>query len=246
MTTIVFDRTGGVVCSDSRWSILGSFGIVYTDDAPFYKIAVTPDQVWLFAGNALQIDGMKQYLQKYPNVAGRPAIDLKSIDRMAIIVAGKDGQLIDYHQPDIVMPNQQLPEFVAAGTGSLAAAEEWGRSTCPKLAVEAAKTRDVSSGGQLMYFNLITHETNVGQCHGIGCVTKALIEKGKVMFINDAQVYTFEEAAKRHPDVKKLYDSAATGGLSAQVQAPCDAMYNSASDDQKRGFLAKVGIPVAD
>lgn len=246
MTTIVLDLGRGLGCSDSRWSIPRDFGVLYTDDAPFYKISVTPDEIWLFAGLAPQIDNFKRYLMQYPTPSGRPDVHLSFIDQMAIIVAGKDGQIKGWHQVDIMRPSPSAPSFVAAGTGSTYAAAEWLVTKDPMLAIEAAKKRDISSGGQVMFVNLATLESNVGACHGVGCLDQSFIKTGKVMFTNDAKVYSFEEAAKLHPEVKKLFDSAATGGLSNQVQAPCDAIYNSATDEQKKEFLTKVGIPVSE
>lgn len=247
MTTIVYDQAKGLVCSDSRWSVPREFWVLYVDEAPFYKIAVTEDEVWLFAGAAPQIDRFKKYLAQYSNKGSRPSISLDWLDAISVLVADPiTGCLVGSHQADIIWPTLENPSLAAAGTGSSHAVLCWMANKCPKHAVETAKQRDIYSGGQVNYFGLSSRETNLGVCQGMGCLNDAFLEGGKVMFTNEARVYTFSEAAKINAEVAELLDSAASGALAAHVQAPCDAMFNASSESEKRSFLATVGIPVQE
>lgn len=228
MTTTVYDKAQSMVACDSRWSIPGDFGVLYVDEAPFQKIEVFRDRVFVFAGRAPVIDLWKKYLRAASNGLNVPQPSLEGI---ALLIAETGtGALVDSYQQDIMLPDPMSPETVFAGTGSTHAARCWIANKCPKRAVESAMNYDVYSGGEVRFLELLTGNSNLIECQGIESLGQAFIEKGMVMFTRNDQEkgpIPFKDAAAMDPAVAELYHGkAANGSLIQDVQAPCDGVFN--------------------
>lgn len=233
MTTTVYDRATKVVACDSRWSIPGAFGVLYVDDAPFQKIEVTDDSVFIFAGMAPVIDQWKKHLRARKAGQLTPQPPLAGIAVLAAEIGS--GSVVAHWGQDIVYPDPNNPDIFLAGTGSTHAARCWQTNKCPHKAVATAMSNDLYSGGTVRFFELETKQNNLIQCDGIEILNDAFLTRGMVMFNQEKGPVTFREAAQLHPDVANLYKQAANGALSEQVQAPCDAVFNKpTAEDEKR------------
>ncbi|MHB0825079.1 hypothetical protein ACYCFL_05545 [Stutzerimonas nitrititolerans] len=237
MTTTVYDKAKLRVACDSRWSIPGDFGVIFVDEAPFYKVGVYGKYAFLFAGRAPVISDWKRYLAL--SEAG-VSVGQPSLEGIAVLVAELDsGALVDSYMQDIMWPSTEEPQSVFAGTGSLHAANCWYINRSADRAIETAKGFDLCTGGPIRYVELSSGERNWRDCQGLDCLNNAFLEKGMVM-LNRADrnnsVIPFAQAAEMDPSVAELYNKAASGALGSEVQAPCDAIFNHAPHDEQKRF----------
>ncbi|MBH3360425.1 hypothetical protein [Pseudomonas guariconensis] len=232
MTTTVYDKAKLLVSCDSRWSIPGDFGVLYVDEAPFQKIEVFRDNVFVFAGMAPGIDAWKKYLRM--KAAGMQ-VARPSLDGIAFCNAKIGcGTVLGYHEQDIILPGQAA---MFTGTGSTHAARCWIANGCAKKAVQSAMAYDICSGGVVRHLELSTGEGNLIKCEGIESLNQAFLDKGMVMLNRHDQekgAIPFKEAAALDPQVAALYGMAANGSLREHVQAPCDAVFNKPTEEDER------------
>ena len=238
MTTTVYNRDSGVVACDSRWSILGEFGVLYVDEAPFIKIERAGTAAFVFAGKAPVIHAWKLFLRSMER--GEPA-EQPTLEGIALLVARMGcGSLLDAHRQDIFLPNEEEADTVFAGTGSSHAARCWLSNKCAKRAVESAMQYDGNSGGPVRYVELLSGKHNLIACQGIESLEQAFLEKGMVMLTRNDQAkgpMPFKDAAEIDPAVRELYSQVATGAMRNEIQAPCDAVFSKPKpeDDARIG-----------
>lgn len=235
MTTNVFDSEKKTIACDSRWSVPGTFGVLYVDEAPFLKMEVTQKGVFVFAGCAPVIDAWKSHLKSIDLGTPTPAPTLKGI---ALLGAERGtGRLLGYSGQDIVLPHVNDIQASFAGTGSYYAAMCWLLNKSAQQAVSTAIGQDSNSGGSVRFYDLSTDVNNLVHCQGIASLDQAFLEKGMVMFnsMKNANPIPFKQAAEMNPAVNELYSKAASGSLRDQVQAPCDAIFNEPTpQDEER------------
>jgi hypothetical protein len=117
-----------------------------------------------------------------------------------------------------------------AGTGSFHAHECWRINGDAKKAVNSAKQVDWFSGGSVAFVDFSSGQDNLKNSTTISDVQQFLLDRGMVMYkTNKAQTMPVKDAAANDDEVKKVADAIANGEIIAS--APCDAMYNSWSDD---------------
>lgn len=221
MTTNVYDNAGGLLTSDSRWSIQADFGIMYVDDTGFDKIEEAAGNAFLFAGDSQVIQQWKDFLRSAPlSAAGRPGIT-----GIAILITDlTQGSLVYHYGQDIILPSYDNPLQSFAGSGAMYAAPCWQVNGCARLAVNSAKANDRFSGGEVKFFELATRENNLSNDIGVSELGNALLGKGMVMYNANSNTVPVQEAMKQDPRVAELCKKIANGQRS--LSAPCDAMFN--------------------
>lgn len=236
VTTNVYDSSKKLLSSDSRWSVKHSSGdfIVFVDDTGFDKIETARGHAFLFAGLASTIQDWKTYISSEPTGSlGHPSIDQIAL----LIVDVTSGKVVDHVGQDILLPNPDDPLTSFAGTGSIHAAECWLVNGCAKTAVESAKGFDLYSGGSVRYFELSTLKNNLLNTIDYDELRQAFTAQGMVMYIaNSHRQVPVNEAAQHDVRVTEICESIANGQVSPT--APCDAMYNHASSEEKRRLVA--------
>lgn len=234
MTTTVYDQKSGYVACDSRWSILGDFGVLYVDDAPFQKIEVVNGVVFVFAGRAPVIDAWKKYLRSLAKGETSEAPTLEGVALLAAKLGG--GELLDHYQQDILLPSPVEPTTSFAGTGASHAARCWVSNQCAKRAVQSAMLYDLYSGGEVRHVELMSGNSNLITCEGIESLDQAFLEQGMVMLTRNDQAkgpMPFKVAAELDSELKELYGKVANGSMRAEIQAPCDAVFNKPLPEDK-------------
>lgn len=241
MTTTVYDAKDGIVACDSRWSIPGDFGVLYVDEAPFYKLGVYGRYAFVFAGRAPVIASWKQYLSLAEQGV---LVQTPTLEGIAVLVAEMEtGLLVDSYQQDIMWPSPDKPIGVFAGTGSTHAASCWIANKRAVQAVETAKNFDICTGGQTRFIELFNRVGHSAPCQGVSSLAGAFLERGMVMMTGNSPYkdpISFKEAAQLDPAIAELYKSAAEGSISDRVQAPCDAIYNSAPAVERERFASSI------
>jgi len=230
MTTNVYDKTKFLLTSDSRWSIPTEFGVIYVDDTGFDKIEVANGHAFIFAGNAAVIQQWKDYIRgsKAGSPLARPAA--KGI---SLLVAKLGcGTFVEAYGQDISLPHKSKPMVSFAGTGAHAAASCWLANKCGRRAIETAKARDYYSGGNVMYLELQSSNSNLRNDRDADNLPEAFLEKGNVMYTPglNSTVISLDEAAKQDPRVEQWLKKIAEG--SVEIQAPCDAMFNEPTEEE--------------
>lgn len=236
VTTNVYDGAKQLLSSDSRWSVKHPSGdfIVYVDDAGFDKIETARGHAFLFAGLASTIQNWKSFIRSEPTGSvGHPSIDQIAL----LIVDMQTGTVVDHVGQDILLPTPEEPTTSFAGTGSSHAADCWLVNGCAKTAVESAKGFDLYSGGSVKYFELNTLVNNLQNTIDYDELRQAFTAQGMVMYTaNSQKQLPVNEAAVNDVRVAEICESIANGQLSPT--APCDAMYNRASTEEKRRLAA--------
>lgn len=241
MTTTIYDRAVEMITCDSRWSIPDErFGVLYVDEAEFSKVEIANGHAFVFAGKSNVIHAWKVFLQARERGVAMPEPTMDGIS--ALVAELGTGALKYYYGQDIVLPSQDDPHTVFAGTGSSHAARCWESNRCPKKAVASAMMFDVCTGGEVRYVELKSGKHNLTACQGVNSLDQAFLNKGMVMFnrneIEKGPV-PFKDAADIDPSVAEWYKKAASGSILDNVQAPCDAMFSKPSAEE-RGRMSAV------
>lgn len=230
MTTNVYDQTKFLVTSDSRWSILTDFGVIYVDDTGFDKIEVSKDHAFVFAGNAAVIQTWKDYIRA--SQAGIP-LARPSAKGISLLVAKMGcGTFVEAYGQDISLPNKLKPVVSFAGTGAHHAAVCWMTNKCGRRAIDSAKARDYYSGGSVSFLELNTRVGNQQNNRNADKLTEAFLDKGMVMYtpgINSSSV-PLDQAAASDPRVAEWLKKIAEG--SVEIQAPCDSMFAEPTEEE--------------
>ena len=239
MTTNVYDGALGIAGTDSRWSVERDYAIFYVDDTGFEKIFVRDDAVFLFAGNSHVIQEWKNYLagQRYSHVTTEPPLEGIAL----LIVNSVSKEIIYGYGQDITIPgNGMLPVASFAGSGGRCAASCWIRNRCAKRAIDTAKQLDLFSGGETKFFELTSNACNLSEDVGLQGLREAFKERGMVMFLaQQDKPMSIQDAQAIDPRVAEFAQQVASG--QAQLSAPCDAMYNIPSEEDKAELRKVLG-----
>lgn len=232
MTTNVYDRSRLRMTSDSRWSVDSDFGaVLYVDDTGFDKIVIAAEHAFLFAGSAPVIQEWKDFLRKMEEGEVLPRPSAKGI---ALLMAKLScGTIIASYGHDIALPSKDSLDASFAGSGARFAAKCWEKNKCSHRAVETAKASDPYSGGQVMYLELDSRETNIQNSSNVVELPRALIDKGMVMYKSAptvVQQLSITEAAKNDPRIQDLLKEIASGTV--EIQAPCDSMLSTPTQEE--------------
>lgn len=238
MTTNVVDLKAGIVSSDSRWSFEYPKFILFADDVGFDKIKVKNKFALVFAGNSFLIQLWKDWIDS--DCSGEMPPYEHSGMSMAVSVTDTTNGTIPFERGQ----NIQLPEARFAGSGSIFARNCWAVNGCAQLAVTTASFFDCYSGGIVKY-HWFSGDTNVGGSARYSDINRVTAERGFVMYKQQPPlIVPAREAVNTDRAVKQACDEIAQG--SAIACAPCDAMYEPWTADEKRLFsrvIAKVVTP---
>lgn len=230
MTTNVYDQSKLLITSDSRWSILTDFGVIYVDDTGFDKIEISKDHAFVFAGNAGVIQLWKDYIRA--SQAGIP-LARPSAKGISLLVAKMGcGSFVEAYGQDISLPSKAKPVVSFAGTGSHPAAVCWFANKCGKRAIDSAKARDYYSGGTVSFLELNTRVGNQQNNRNADKLSEAFLDKGMVMYtpgITSSSV-PLTQAAASDPRVAEWLKKIAEG--SVEIQAPCDSMFAEPTEEE--------------
>lgn len=239
MTTNVFDGIQGIAGTDSRWSVELDYAIFYVDDAGFEKIVVRDDAVFLFAGNSAVIQQWKDYLagQRYSHSASEPPLAGIAL----LIVNAVTKEIIYGYGQDITLNGADQKAVASfAGSGGRRAAQCWIQNMCAKRAIDTAKQVDVFSGGETKFFELTSKTGNLIEDVGLQGLGKAFKEKGMVMYLAQLdKPMSIQEAQALDPRVAEFAQQVASGQV--PLNAPCDAMYNTPTAEDKAELRKVLG-----
>lgn len=239
MTTNVYDGFQGIASTDSRWSAGRDFAIFYVDDTGFEKIVVRDDAVFLFAGDSSVIQQWKDYLAgpRYSHAAGEPPLEGIAL----LIVNAATKEIIYGYGQDITLNDQSAKAIASfAGSGGRLAAECWRQNFCAKRAIDTAKQIDVFSGGETKFFELTSKTGNLIKDVGLKGLGEAFKERGMVMFLAQLdKPMSIQEAQAIDPRVAEFAQQVASGQV--PLSAPCDAMYNTPSAEEKAELRKVLG-----
>lgn len=158
MTTNVYDVSAGLLTSDSRWSFEEAGWLVYVDDTDYNKIVWDAALAFLFAGGIGPIEKWKRWVTGGRKVAA----PFDDTDEMSVIMVDiKTGEVV--FNSDYLLQSGALdsPDAWYGGTGAPYAMDCWQVNKCAKTAVYSAKQRDQYSGGEVMYLQRHTQESNI-------------------------------------------------------------------------------------
>lgn len=217
--------------TDSRWSCeYGNF-LIYIDDSRFEKIERYKNAVFMFAGNGQKVQAWKTWIRSSPvDASGQPDCDLMCV----CIADATTNQVLFSERQDIIRDGGYF-----AGSGSWHAYSCWSEHKDPCKAVETAKSKDVSSGGDVKFVDFLNGTHNLfsptKDVH-IDDVSRAMAARGNVMNIAvNTQVTTppfkLAEAAANDPALRDIQGKIANGEISPT--APCDGMFSEWNADQK-------------
>jgi hypothetical protein len=233
MTTNVFDMGQRRLASDSRWSVVRNFAILYVDDTGFDKIEIAHGHAFIFAGNGRSIQRWKEWIRTAPiDESGEPAVDGMAL----CIVSLAAGSILFEWGQDI-----RLDDARFAGSGAFFAHGCWTVNGCARRAVESAKVVDPLSGGEVKFFELNSGENNLRNTASILDVEQAIVTRGYIMYTNSPAPKEIPvlEAAANDARVEELCKGIANGDIHAS--APCDSMYNDWTAEDKTRLRAALG-----
>lgn len=237
MTTNVFDKTAGVLASDTRWSfrliqdgpIKSTLALLYVDDTGFEKIEYQPDYSFIFAGPSDLIDRWKKWinsstrsLENPPGVAN---------DFALCIIDMATGEVLEEHGQRI---RDDLYRF--AGTGAEPAHNCWKENKDPKRAVASATAAgaDIFSGGEVKYLNIkdASHNLNVSGTYEL--INQLTLKRGMVMYLSGNHApMPIDEAAANDPRIKDLANKIAKGEVAAEAPCGLDTVVWTDTDVQR-------------
>ncbi len=230
MTTNVYDKTKFLVTTDSRWSIITDIGVIYVDDTGFDKIETAKDHAFVFAGNSAVIQNWKDYIRG--SQSGQP-LSRPSAKGISLLVAKLgSGSFVEAYGQDIGLPNKLRPTVSFAGTGAHPAALCWIANKCGRRAIDSAKSRDYYSGGEVMYLELDTRNSNLRNDRNADKLSEAFLEKGMIMYTPGltAASVPLALAAESDPRVAEWMQKIAEGAV--EIQAPCDSMFAEPTEEE--------------
>lgn len=187
MTTNVLDCVNGFLSTDSRWSSSSGDCVAYVDNTNYDKLAYTTRVGFLFAGDMPPIDAWKSYVIGGMKKGTRPEIvQSGSIGtRISVIqVELATGKIVFQSHKFVNSSFSVLIKALFAGTGALYAKACWDTNKCARMAIESAARDDMCSGGNVVFLNRATRETNVTNTATSQSVHDQLKERGIFM---DAQ-----------------------------------------------------------
>jgi hypothetical protein len=228
MTTNVFDCANAVVASDSRWSIPLGFAIAYVDDVDFDKIVVGKNDglIYMFAGNSAVISEWKNWISSDAKIVqNRP-----TTNSIAICLIDKEKKTIVFCRGEGI--DHDGSRF--AGTGATFAFACWSNNKQAVRAVKTAIFADIQSGGEVKYFEIASESHNLSAAHDFHGITKKLIERGFIMYLNNGtqQSVPIKEAASNDPRIKEMIGKVEAGGL--VPSAPCPSMFNEWTEAEEK------------
>ena len=250
MTTNVYDASGGVLATDSRWSYQHGWFLIYIDETAFEKLEVIGNFAFMFAGRGQVIQNWKTYLRSKPTDGS----NMPDCDGMCMSGVNTTTGAIRFAEGNSV--SREGATF--AGSGSKHAVECWLRNRNAKRSVESAKVFDPATGGRTMYYELNGGGHNLAQGHvglpgTIADVDKALLTRGIIMDTRPLQApgvpFPLSNGASTpapasdvdKKEIDELMRKLQTGEASAE--APCDGMYSEwtpEAKDRLKGFLGEV------
>lgn len=240
MTTNVYDSLAGMMSSDSRWSCQHGKYLIYIDDARFEKIEKYQNSVFMFAGDGTKIQAWKDWIRASPKSnAGMP-----DCEKICICIADKSkNSVLFMERQDIVKDGGYF-----AGSGSIYAYQCWDLNKDPLKAVESAKIFDVSSGGDVKFFEFASENHNLfsptREDVRIEDVSKAMATRGNVMEITvnnatNSPPFKLADMAANDASLLDAQNKIKSGQLSPT--APCDGMYSEWTDGQREKLNSALG-----
>ena len=238
MTTNVFDGAAGVVATDSRWSWQWDKYIVYLDDTGFEKIQVLDDLVVMFAGNGLLIQAWRDYLAAVPRILANQPAETKKVS--VCMIDAQSGEFVRSAGGDY----QVFDTSRFGGTGGAHALGCWIANRNAVRAVETAKGRDPSSGGDVKFVDIKGSISNVKALYPTRAVTihmviEAVHKRGLVMTMSAKNLHfgkpvPFELAAAQDKNVAAFEQQLASGQLAPS--APFTGMNREWTAAEKEGI----------
>lgn len=240
MTTNVLDLRNGVATSDSRWSAsVGNF-FFFVDDTGFEKIISKAHFAFVFAGDAGLIQEWKDWVADLPINADVWPDEERFGKSVAVTITNMDTSYVLFER------KQEFATHEArfAGSGAIHAFACWVRNLDPIRAVKSAINLDFCSGGEVRYL-WFNRTTNVDNCTRIESLGKKLVETGHVMRTDGRQLaYPVRDVADTDSEVAKALSEIVSGKES--LVAPCDAMYQPWTEDDKRLFSRAISKVVQE
>ena len=167
MTTNVLDRRNSMVTSDSRWSVVRDGVLYFVDDTGFDKIEDRPAGVMVCAGNASLIEHWRtwfiagDYSVIPPTEITFPdgrfdAIYVTIVTKPVFTIAFSSGLYHTY---------QDDAHF--CGSGAEFAKDCYSVNGCAHRCIETAKGGDPQTGGEVMYYDFNTRNSNLNCCRAL-------------------------------------------------------------------------------
>ncbi|WP_148716671.1 hypothetical protein [Chitinolyticbacter meiyuanensis] len=232
----MFDYATKRMSADSRWSKELDERLVYIDDSGFDKILLLPhlQACALFAGNGQLIQEWQDWLRT--DLQGpHPAVEADGTSIVMRLFSAPDGECLNKQGS-----GHELPEGYFAGSGAIHAIPCFKQNKCVIKAVETAKERDVMTGGEVKFTDLVNGSNNLKDSARIEHVVTSLVDRGYVMYIRDRKVVPFQEAAANDAKVHRMKRKLLDGALS--VDAPCSEMYVPWNDEQKQSLEHAIDV----
>jgi hypothetical protein len=240
MTTNVYDGPARTVATDSRWSwpvILGRW-FVYLDDTGFDKIQVLKDLVVMYAGNGQLVQAWRDYFAAEPRDLSKQPAATKEV--CVCVVDAETGAFVNSAGGDY----QVFEDSHFGGTGGEYARDCWATNRDAIRAVETAKMKDRSSGGDVKYLDVVNKRGNLMLVHPTNLVTiqmvnQALHKRGVVMDLRKnvtvgGEAVPFEKAAAAHAELAEFGQQVAAGEISPS--APFAGMDREWTTAEKQGL----------
>jgi hypothetical protein len=196
MTTNVYDVASGLLTSDSRWSIDEGDWIAFVDDTNYDKIVFDNELGLLFAGDLSKIEIWKDWF-----LSGRTSpIPLDQVDRMSIIGIDMPTGNIAFHSDYLLVStiNSSIEAWYG-GTGAPYAKDCWQLNRCARKAVETAKAEDDFSGGNTVFAERESLETNLANSEKVESVLQQMKERGIMINSKGSQEPTLVKDAANDP-----------------------------------------------
>jgi hypothetical protein len=235
MTTNVFDKSAGILASDTRWSfrlvqdgpLKSTLALLYVDDTGFEKIEHQPDYSYIFAGPSDLIDRWKKWINSETrNVEAPPGV---ANDFALCIVEMATGEVIEEHGQRI---RDALYRF--AGTGAEPAHNCWKTNKDPRKAVQSAAAGDIFSGGEVKYLSLKDSSHNLDGSGTYESINQLTLKRGMVMYLSGNHApMSIDEAAANDPRIKHLAQKIAKGEVAAEAPCGLDTVVWTDTDVQR-------------
>jgi hypothetical protein len=250
MTTNIFDSSGHLMATDSRWSIEYGDWLLYLDDTGYEKMLVRNGKVLMFAGYGRVIQLWKDWINSDPpDPSGMPAHK-----GMSVCMVDGATRTVDFDAEQDIVANG----VYCAGSGSRSAYSCWSANRDAHRAVETAKSKDIFSGGEVKFYNFKNGSNNLVNNYPTAGITikmvdQAILSRGSVMKTNTnstsgaslpfpkvANAKAADDAANDDKSaVEEIREKIAAGELSAN--APCDGMHNDWTEENKAKFQKALG-----
>lgn len=232
MTTNIHDIQRKRLVVDSRWSVdarkLSRQKIIFVDDAEYEKIVPIGPRIAMFAGAASAIREWKAALTiatlAMPNSFKFRSLPTKGI-ALLILDRNTGGVLAQLKH------NVLLGEATFAGTGTKHARELWPEYKDARRVVLEVTRLDPFTGGDIRHFDYQTSSGVLGKDGPYDGHLRAYMERGKVMYIDEAKIMSVQEAAASDASVHEVLNNIQSGAL--QSAAPFDGMDEDISDEEK-------------